>query len=473
MGPDPPPGAADPELLRIANLFSTQELQTTDAWLRNLTAVYDQGRAARCQQYKLGTMPQAVKDCFCDNSVPQLVCDARLKAALESFMATLPPDAFASSGLRRQLLDAETDSFTVSLSICLGIQGWLLDTLKFFGISICASLNLNLYFVKGQLVFSAALNVLYLKFSYRLETQMYDEAKDYMDSQYGICSPDSMYCADGATDLFCQDIRIDAGVTHVFYAFAKIDGSTYEVVDVEWNEKALQDGLKARKALAPNLKTLISVGGWSFSRGDEVFKGTGSEAIFPAMAASASNRAAFITSAIKYAKDRGFDGIDLDWDYDYHGAFDIADNIAMNAHTPVLDCSSDAAKIRGWYIAAALGAYIAKGAGAYLDKINMGLATYGRSFQVAPSVGLAAPGIATATGPGAQGECTLQPGVLSYYEIKRALAAGGVQRTNPTQMTAYALLNGGTTWVGYDTSETLRLKMCYGRDQGLSGVMVW
>lgn len=35
-------------------------------------------------------------------------------------------------------------------------------------------------------------------------------------------------------------------------------------------------GLKSRN---PDLKTLISVGGWSFSRGDEAFKGTGSETV--------------------------------------------------------------------------------------------------------------------------------------------------------------------------------------------------
>lgn len=44
-------------------------------------------------------------------------------------------------------------------------------------------------------------------------------------------------------------------------------------------------------------------------------RGTGSEAIFPGMASTAQGRATFIASAIKYAKDRGFQGIDLDWEY--------------------------------------------------------------------------------------------------------------------------------------------------------------
>jgi chitinase len=71
--------------------------------------------------------------------------------------------------------------------------------------------------------------------------------------------------------------------------------------------------MQAHKNSNPGLKTLISIGGWSFSRGEEVFNGTGSQAIFPAMAASSANRAAFIASAISYAQRHGFDGIDMDW----------------------------------------------------------------------------------------------------------------------------------------------------------------
>ena len=36
---------------------------------------------------------------------------------------------------------------------------------------------------------------------------------------------------------------------------------------------------------------------------------------FSAMAATASNRAEFVTSAIKFLRDNDFDGLDLDWEY--------------------------------------------------------------------------------------------------------------------------------------------------------------
>jgi chitinase len=107
---------------------------------------------------------------------------------------------------------------------------------------------------------------------------------------------------------------IDASLaTHINYAFAKIDGTAFEVVNVEANAEELMAGLQGLKSVNPNLKTMISIGGWSFSRGDDVFKGTGSEKIFPEMAASAAKRAAFIRSATEYARQRGFDGIDVDW----------------------------------------------------------------------------------------------------------------------------------------------------------------
>jgi chitinase len=58
--------------------------------------------------------------------------------------------------------------------------------------------------------------------------------------------------------------------THINYAFAKIDNNAFEVVSVEANEDELIAGLQGLKASNPELKTLISIGAWSFSRGDEV-----------------------------------------------------------------------------------------------------------------------------------------------------------------------------------------------------------
>ncbi len=42
-----------------------------------------------------------------------------------------------------------------------------------------------------------------------------------------------------------------------------------------------------------------------------------------------------------------------------------------------------------------------------------------------------------------------------------------------TQMAAYAVTDDGNYWVGYDTPETHRQKMCYARSRQISNVFMW
>lgn len=51
-----------------------------------------------------------------------------------------------------------------------------------------------------------------------------------------------------------------------------------------------------------NLKTLLSIGGWTYS------------AHFTAPMASASMRTAFVNSSVGFVRDLGLDGIDIDWE---------------------------------------------------------------------------------------------------------------------------------------------------------------
>jgi chitinase len=73
------------------------------------------------------------------------------------------------------------------------------------------------------------------------------------------------------------------------------------------------DSLNAGKG---EVKTLISIGGWSFSQGETPTFGISTQTVFSSMAASPTSRAAFISSAFDFAANRhNFDGIDLDWEY--------------------------------------------------------------------------------------------------------------------------------------------------------------
>jgi chitinase len=60
----------------------------------------------------------------------------------------------------------------------------------------------------------------------------------------------------------------------------------------------------------PNLKVLLSVGGWG-ARG------------FSGAAATQESRAVFIRSAQEIVEKYGLDGIDLDWEYPVNGAWGL------------------------------------------------------------------------------------------------------------------------------------------------------
>lgn len=96
----------------------------------------------------------------------------------------------------------------------------------------------------------------------------------------------------------------DSLFQHLFYSFAAIntDDSTIETTydhDDEYIEELMD--LKKKK---PSLKTFISVGGWDL--GGEPFSD---------MVRFRGLRKSFIDSAIEFMEDRGFDGIDIDWEY--------------------------------------------------------------------------------------------------------------------------------------------------------------
>ncbi len=123
--------------------------------------------------------------------------------------------------------------------------------------------------------------------------------------------------------------KIDPSLfTHINFAFGifgfvtkgfKNPGLTgdYKVQPIEWNDQtALYPGIQKLKQKNPNLKTLLSIGGWGFNDPqDPTDIGTYTYNLFSKMAASAAGRQQFISSAIEYAKKWGFNGIDLDWEY--------------------------------------------------------------------------------------------------------------------------------------------------------------
>lgn len=111
-------------------------------------------------------------------------------------------------------------------------------------------------------------------------------------------------------------------LTHINYAFANISddgrcvlGDPYADTDKaypgdSWDEGAKRGSfhqLAILKEAHPHLRTLISVGGWTWS------------GKFSDVALTSTSRATFASSCVDFMIEHGFDGIDLDWEYPVGG----------------------------------------------------------------------------------------------------------------------------------------------------------
>ncbi|CAI5531017.1 unnamed protein product [Closterium sp. Naga37s-1] len=308
-----------------------------------------------------------------------------------------------------------------------------------------------------------------------------------------------------------------ASLTHVFYAFALIDATTYQVVPsnpaVDVTQGLYLRFNSALKTANPAIKSLLSIGGYS--------AGT---TTFTNAASSASSRSAFIQSAIHFARSYNFDCLDIDWEYptgqtalfsalltdfraaieseaassgrpklllsaavsayeptvtqaydvptlnktldlvnimtyDLHGSWEAKTGM----HTALEDLSNPQLSLKG-----AMAAWVSRG----LDgsKAMLGLAMYGRTWTLAStsSTGVGA----AATGPGLAGSVSQEAGVLFYREISQMVATGGYKATLHTPSSSMYAVK-GNQWVGYDNPSTITTKVNYAKAQSFGGWFFW
>lgn len=115
------------------------------------------------------------------------------------------------------------------------------------------------------------------------------------------------YAAWSAYSGYTPD-KIDAGkLTHINYAFANIGSDLKIALGYPDIDPANFSKLNLLKQNYPNLKTLISVGGWSWS------------GKFSDVALTDSSRTAFADSCVDFIVKYGFDGVDIDWEYPVSG----------------------------------------------------------------------------------------------------------------------------------------------------------
>ena len=97
-------------------------------------------------------------------------------------------------------------------------------------------------------------------------------------------------------------------VTHINYAFGHVTDS-FNGVRIN-NEERLRQ-IVALKEQAPQLKVLLSIGGWGSGR-------------FSEMAAYEQNRLSFANDCQRVVQEFGLDGIDIDWEYPTSSAANIS-----------------------------------------------------------------------------------------------------------------------------------------------------
>lgn len=115
------------------------------------------------------------------------------------------------------------------------------------------------------------------------------------------------YAAWSAYSGFTPD-KVDAGkVTYLNYAFANIGSDLKIAMGYPDIDPTNFTKLKALKQSNPNLKTIIAVGGWSWS------------GRFSDVALTDASRTAFADSCVDFIVTNGFDGIDIDWEYPVSG----------------------------------------------------------------------------------------------------------------------------------------------------------
>lgn len=102
------------------------------------------------------------------------------------------------------------------------------------------------------------------------------------------------------------DLEADL-LTHINYAFASINSSHQIVMANSSVDLKNFADLRQLKKQNPELKTLISVGGWDYSKN------------FSNAAATATSREAFAQSCVEFIIKHGFDGVDLDWEFPVSG----------------------------------------------------------------------------------------------------------------------------------------------------------
>lgn len=344
-------------------------------------------------------------------------------------------------------------------------------------------------------------------------------------------------------DYHVEDVPADK-LTHINYAFANVSadgrcilGDAYADTDKfyegdSWDAGALRGNfnqLQKLKEEHPHLKTLISVGGWTWS------------GRFSDVALTPQSRATFAQSCVQFMLDYGFDGIDIDWEYpvsgglgtnttrpedkenytlllrelrdqldaqtaadgneylltiaapagpgiyanyeldaiadildwinlmayDFHGTWESTTGLHAALHPAGDDPAPDPVVATQFNVDAAAQAYLSAGVPA--EKLVIGTAFYGRGWS---GVGATANGLYQSASGAAPG--TWEPGNYDYKDIATNLLGSGYARHwHAEALVPWLYSPSAGVMITYDDPESIGHKADYVVSNGLGGAMFW
>ncbi|EAU32456.1 predicted protein [Aspergillus terreus NIH2624] len=323
------------------------------------------------------------------------------------------------------------------------------------------------------------------------------------------------------------DLPLDA-LTHVNFAFASIDPSTYQVVTMDSETPAsLFKETTNIKSIKQDLSVYVSIGGWTFSDNN-----TATQPLFGEIAASESKRRTFAQNTVHFMQQYGFDGVDIDWEYpgagDRGGKPEDTENYVLLLKTmrEVFDKSGGdygltfTAPSSYWYLRwfdlekmvkyvnwinvmtyDLHGVWDAENPiGSIVQghtnlteiktalelfwrvdinpsKLVLGFGFYGRSFTLSDPE-CSKPGCPF-KGASDPGPCSNTGGMLGYYEIMSILdGASGKKRakitpTHDKDAAVNYFIFDDDQWVSYDDKTTFKQKVDWADTIGMGGAMIW
>ncbi|KAI6216769.1 Cht7 [Aphelenchoides fujianensis] len=298
---------------------------------------------------------------------------------------------------------------------------------------------------------------------------------------------------------------VNAICTHIFWAFAYVN-SSFGVYPTDPSDLQPNGGyaqLRQLKQQQPGLKTLISIGGASFDN-----------SIFQSAASSAANQQQFARNVLNFARQNGFDGVDIDWEYPTAGqkssftalmqaiksqANGMLVTAAVSAGIPTVQQAYDLNGLKNavdflnvmtydyhgsWdqqtgflaplysgdtlNVNATIQYFLQQGFPA--SKIVLGVPTYARGWTLASSAANQQVG-AAASGPSPAGLITQTAGILAYYEACQIVQNGASVSWNQAARAPFMQRN--NQWYTYENANAVSFLASYSKQTQLAGCFVW